>query len=273
MKFATTSSIVVLAFSFLQLAHLLPVPAVSTSTPLPSGVPNRTSHKGEEPHLFFRTLWYSLEAQCAALNDLKASPRDGLLEFYVSMPATDSTIVLNNDPNTPPENQYMLLVPCRVQANKKGIDDKQAKRRGKVQLGWLWWIVEMSRTKSRFKLPMLRSRHGCHGQERTQLTVSNKPSTLGGRRPVPRTGAEGRKVVLPRVMGDVVDASQAYSNKTIRFQARGVRRGRATAPREASWGPSKSYINSTSYHRIVSGHQYNYNIPSQLDAVIAQHVL
>lgn len=35
---------------------------------------------------------------------------------------------------------------------------------------------------------------------------------------MPRTGAEGRKVVFPRVMGDVVGASQAYSNKTIRVQ-------------------------------------------------------
>ncbi|KAH9163299.1 hypothetical protein EDB89DRAFT_2078937 [Lactarius sanguifluus] len=40
MKFATASSIIVLAFSFLQLAHSLPAPAVPASTPLPSGVPN-----------------------------------------------------------------------------------------------------------------------------------------------------------------------------------------------------------------------------------------
>ncbi|KAH9054103.1 hypothetical protein EDB87DRAFT_1689659 [Lactarius vividus] len=39
MKFATTSSVIVLVFSFLQLAHSIPVPAVSTSTALPSGAP------------------------------------------------------------------------------------------------------------------------------------------------------------------------------------------------------------------------------------------
>ncbi|KAH8980503.1 hypothetical protein EDB86DRAFT_557657 [Lactarius hatsudake] len=40
--------------------------------------------------------WRRLQLQCGALNDLKASPRNGLLEFYASMPATDSTIVLDN---------------------------------------------------------------------------------------------------------------------------------------------------------------------------------